>query len=312
MPITDYDKKYLDLYADFKQDYDDGLKRMQTGGHLRQLSAQDREKEQQIKEILAAVQADELKRKADNLLENQHRPMTKMSGNIVVSTYDLDFILALSLQEMDAKQSPESEYRDWIEVSQKIEAAINNNGTTQQEVDARNGFINFLDVRETEMKRVMDLYSSAALHSQGFYREEAIRKLEYMRFKLAELRRLRARMQATKDRSDERERLERAIIERGGRYLSQKIGAEFEDNIIDPATFKPETQNEEEAQKKVDSLRMNSAAFMAMVVMGYRYGKSRQDVEREMQQKRQLDMLPQVPRRRGLTVRDFERVAQRV
>ncbi len=312
MPITDYDKKYLDLYADFKQDYDDGLKRMQTGGHLRQLSAQDREKEQQIKEILAAVQADELKRKADNLLENQHRPMTKMSGNIVVSTYDLDFILALSLQEMDAKQSPESEYRDWIEVSQKIEAAINNNGTTQQEGDARNGFINFLDVRETEMKRVMDLYSSAALHSQGFYREEAIRKLEYMRFKLAELRRLRARMQATKDRSDERERLERAIIERGGRYLSQKIGAEFEDNIIDPATFKPETQNEEEAQKKVDSLRMNSAAFMAMVVMGYRYGKSRQDVEREMQQKRQLDMLPQVPRRRGLTVRDFERVAQRV
>jgi len=184
MPITDDDKKYLDLYADFKRDYDQGLERMQNGaGSLRQLSAQDREKGQQVKEALAFVKQDELKRKADNLLENQHRPMTKVAENVVVSTYDLDYILAVSLQEMDAKQSPESEYRDWIEVAQKIETAINNNGTTRQEVDARNGFIGFLDNRETEMKRVMDLYRSTALHSQGFYREDAIRKLEYMRFK---------------------------------------------------------------------------------------------------------------------------------
>lgn len=312
MPITDYDKKYLDQYVDFKQDYTQGLQRLQSAGSMHQLSAQDRDKEQQIKEALASVKQDELKRKAEDLLANQHRPVTKVAGKVVVSTYDLDYILAVSLQEMDAKQSPESEYRDWIEASQKIESAINTHGTTQGEINARNGFIEFMDYRETEMKRVMALYSSAALHSQGFYKEEALRKLEYMRFKLSELRRLRTRMQATKSRSDEQERLEREIRNRGEKYIAQKVDEELEDNIIDPATFKPETQNEEEARRKVNALRMRSAAFMAMVIMGYRHGKSKKEVEREMRQNNISELLPRVLRRRGLTVQDFERVAQRV
>ncbi len=319
MPITDYDRKYAELYTEYKKDYLRGLTMRHPGvGNVHQLSAQDRENEARVRQVLENLNKQELKTKADNLLQNQHRPVTKVAEDVVISTYDLDFVLAMSLQEMDAKQSPEAEYRDWIEITQKIESDINTNGTTQGEVDARNLFIGFLDHRETEMKRVMALYSSAALHSYGYYKEEAYKKLEYMRFKLSELRRLRTRLLATRSHSDEEERRRIEAIDRGEKFLANKIGDELEENLIDTKVFKPETQNEEEAHEKVENLRKTSAVLMAALIMGYRYGKTREQIEREgkrgserVVEENQNPLLPRIARLRGLTVQDYQRVAQR-
>lgn len=315
--MTSYSQEYADLYREFKENYIAGFEQAGKQQHNPyQLSGADLEKEKRIRAMLNQLPKEKLTVKANELLENQHRPISKLTDEISISTYDLDYIVADSLRLLDAQESPEAEYRDWVVAQEKIESAINTDGTTQQEVDARNGFISFLDTRETEMKRVMELFSAAALHAQGFYKEDAKAKLNYMIFKLSELRRLRTKMQQTKDRSDEQERAEREAINRGMAYVVNKAGHEFEENAVKMEVFKPVSRNQEEAKDKINRLRTNVRTNMRLIMTAYRMGKTKEEIENDDQTAYALDDRDlynshQVSRPAGFIMKRFERLNQR-
>lgn len=320
MSATDYNQEYAALYADFEKGYQEGLNKIKPSvGNMHQLSAMDREKEQRVKQALSQVSKEKLISSADNLLENQHHAVAKLGEELAVSTYDLDFMVADTLQRIDASENPETEYRDWVMAEQKIERDIYAGGTTAAEIDARNMFISFMDIRETEMKRVMDLYSAAALHGQGFYKEEAQKKLAFMTFKLSELRRLRTKMSQTKAHAD----AEKQKDNRGNEYIKDKVGDELENSLVDVNVFHPVSQNDEEAQQKVNNLRRNSRAAMRLLIMGYRYGKNRaeiEDIEDENLIENQIidnqvidereAYRPRVKRYQGMTVERFHQLQQ--
>jgi hypothetical protein len=133
----------------------------------------------------------------------EENTQTKVSiGDKQMDTFDLDFMIAESLQQLYASEDPRAEYHDWIERQQKIEVDINTNGTTEEEVAERNAFIGFLDDRETEIKRIIFLYAGAAFNNHSRQQTEAREKLKFLTFKLSELRRLRERTVNTKDHAD--------------------------------------------------------------------------------------------------------------
>ncbi len=133
--------------------------------------------------------------------ENNESTKVKI-GNNVIKSVDLGFIIASSLQQLDAEQDPLSEYYDWCSKQQKIEVDINTGGTTENEIAERNAFLGFLDNRETEIKRIVQLYAGSAFNTNSIYHEVAQEKLKFLVFKLNELRRLRERMAATKSHAD--------------------------------------------------------------------------------------------------------------
>lgn len=108
---------------------------------------------------------------------------------------DMDYTLAENLQLLCAGQDPLAEYHDWVSQEEKIETAARVDGTTDQEwVDCKS-FISFMDERETELKRVISLYSNAASNPHCYEYFAAQAKMKDLRFKLKELRRLREMMQ---------------------------------------------------------------------------------------------------------------------
>ncbi len=199
-------------------------------------------------------------------------------GDKVVDVFNLDYAIAESLQHLYSSEEPEAEYYDWIQRQQKIEIDINTNGTTEDEIVARNSFISFLDDRETEIKRITYLYAGAAFNPNCRMQNSAQEKIKFLTFKLSELRRLREKTANTKSHADEKEYFEleerrrqrEAIAATAGltalaitdeqysigskrlasqhniNELEQGIGANF-------VRLRPETQTLEQAKDKIRS-----------------------------------------------------------
>lgn len=134
-------------------------------------------------------QANEIKNKSTVIVNQQP-----------VKVSCMDFYLANSLQSIQSEQSPEAEYYDWIHTAKQIEHDVIHKGTTIEEYHERNDFLTMLDDRETELKRIITLYSGAAFNPLCEQQLIAQEKLKFLVFKLSELRRLRERLQQVKPR----------------------------------------------------------------------------------------------------------------
>lgn len=261
------------------------------------------EKERQLRQIFANMRTAQRMKALQELYNNQHREQTTVAGKVTIDTLDLDFILADSLQRIESRENPKAEYYDWVEAQNRIETDLNTDGATQPEVDARNNFIDFLDDRETEMKRVIALYLSASVNSKGYYQEMAKEQLHFMRFKLSELRRLRTRTEATTNRADQKER-EAANLNTSAKILSAAAGAEimtnnysntvagkmnnyidrrFEgeefENSVAGRIFhqRPDTENEKESQERIEKAQEFSGRVAeALLIVGMRMGMSKE------------------------------------
>lgn len=121
----------------------------------------------------------------------------------LVPVNDMDFYLAESLQMLQAGQSPEAEYYDWVNQAKIILKDMQVDGTSKEELHTRDVFVGFLNERETELKRVISLYAGAAFNSADCPQKSiAQEKLIFLTFKLSELRRIRERVEnAQKTRS---------------------------------------------------------------------------------------------------------------
>lgn len=217
-------------------------------------------------------------------------------GGKVISGADLGFIIATSLQQIDASQDPLSEYYDWCERQQKIETDINTNGTTEEEVIARNAFIGFLDDRETEIKRIIHLYAGSAFNSNSRLQEVAQEKLKFLVFKLSELRRLRERTASTKAYADTKENTEEkasnthhlspydaaALASIGALSMAEKhLRAKMEylpdcdigENFL---RMRPESTNREEVNEKIRLAQEHHEQTIAMLT-AMRHGMSKDE-----------------------------------
>lgn len=241
-----------------------------------------------------------IKKMSLQILENQTKgvPMkTPTFDGKEVPISDLSYVLAESLQHLYSSEDPKAEYYDWVETQRKIEVDINTNGTTEDEIKARNLFIGFLDDRETELKLIISLYATAECNGTGYYKEMAQNKLSFLHFKLSELRRLRDRTQATKSKSDEQERAEKELAETatrvvggialasvGEQYIrNQEIGNEFDSAVEGVMTsYRPVTYSREDVFRKKETLQNNRRNF----IIGLRMGKSaeQQDLDAKRQQ----------------------------
>ena len=211
---------------------------------------------------------------ARNLENSQDKP-TKIIGKdaegkpIEISTADLSFIVAESMQKLYAEIGIDAEYRDWIEDEIKISNHTSDGHISEEDQGEKDQYLhNFVD-RETEMKTCIALYASSALHCKGAFREKALDRYKTMTDKLGELRRLRAKVQSTKNRSsaDEKkeERFENSFKKTAEElYISKKIGLDaqgLEDGVADEMVqFRPVSYSQEEARKKIMALR-NGAQY---------------------------------------------------
>lgn len=234
------------------------------------------------------------------VLENQTKgvPMkTPTFDGKEVPVSDLSYVLAESLQHLYSSEDPKAEYYDWVEAQRQIEIDINTNGTTEDEIKARNSFIGFLDDRETELKLIISLYATAERNGTGYYKEMAQNKLSFLHFKLSELRRLRDRTHATKSKSDEQERTEKemaqtatrvvggiALASVGEQYIrNQEIGNEFDSAVEGVMTsYRPVTYSREDVFRKKETLQNNRRNF----IIGLRMGKSAE--QQDLDAKRQM------------------------
>ncbi len=306
-------QRELEDYAKWKKEYKEGHEKVNDETvSLYPRTTEQKLTEAAVEEHLNRVPAQVLKKEADRFVAKQGlgeaakvakeelKKNTNFQG-MTVSTFDLDYMIAESLQKIYSSEDPKAEYYDWVETQQKIATDINTGGTTQQEVDARNMFIDFLDGRETEIKRIMSLYSGAAIHGQGYYKDMAQEKLAFLTFKLSELRRLRTRTEQLKNKSDEQERQEKQF-EKGVRtasagmaaaaigygaaetYMMAKTGLlakDFEKNLGEHLVeFRPVSETREDAERKIYQVRENNQK-MADMINGLRFGKSKEEQDRE-------------------------------
>ena len=241
-----------------------------------------------------------IKKMSLQVLENQTKgvPMkTPTFDGKEVPVSDLSYVLAESLQHLYSSEDPKAEYYDWVETQRKIEVDIYSNGTTEDEIKARNSFIGFLDDRETELKLIISLYATAERNGTGYYKEMAQNKLSFLHFKLSELRRLRDRTQATKSRSDEQERAERemaqtatrvvggiALASAGEQYIrNQEIGNEFDSAIEGVMTsYRPVTHSIDGVFRKQEDLLKNRRKFFEGLRMGKSAEQQALDERREL------------------------------
>lgn len=309
-----YEEQYAGWKNEYRQQSDDLFADMR---HTLGQTTEQRQRMAYARSTLESVDKRRLKEEADRFIAQQKlnkvanaygtsekleeiKQTAKIQG-VEINTFELDFLIAESLQKIDAGEDPRAEYYDWVEAQQKIEDDINSSGTTQEEVNARNGYIDFLGDRETEMRRIIALYAGAAVYGNGPLKEQALERLAFLNFKLSELRRLRVKMQATKDRADSREVLDRneekkqaQILTAGAllfahenmtnRYLRSKSGIdsrEFEQGIGEEfVRFRPVTETREAAENKIETIRRNGRKTVVLLT-AMRMGKSKEDVERE-------------------------------
>lgn len=207
------------------------------------------------------------------------------NGKKSIDAFDMDYLIAENLQHLYSSEDPAAEYYDWCERQQKIEIDINTCGTTEDEIVARNSFIGFLDDRETEMKRVMQLYAGAAFNVNCRMQESAQEKLKFLTFKLSELRRLRQRTENTKSHADSKEYFEQrdrrqqqiassataglvameALSLGDKRLTEQAHNASLEHGLGESfVNMRPETKTVEQANSKIQSAHNNRAQMEAM------------------------------------------------
>lgn len=224
-------------------------------------------------------------------------------GDKIVNAGDLDYSIAETLEMQDASTDPVSEYYSWVRMQYDIETDINTGGTTCEEVFHRNLFIDFMEHRETEIKRIATLYSAAALNPNSPMQKIAQEKLSFTLFKLSELRRLRDRMKSTKSTPDKcKHEIERenrikehkqrvlsrlvsapvtednrdlSIGERrlSGLYMAHTLNQSLSDNFIH---FKPVSQTKEQAQQKMD-IAINNHNAMREMLKAMRNGITREE-----------------------------------
>ncbi|MBQ9731915.1 MAG: hypothetical protein IJV97_02370 [Alphaproteobacteria bacterium] len=218
---------------------------------------------------------DFLKKYAQNFnndIQKGNQPKLPTYNNQQVSTSDMSFALAESLQYLYSGESPLSEYYDWVQDQRKIEVDINTNGTTEEEIFNRNNFISFLDDRETELKLVISLYSTAERSSSGPFKEITQQRLNFLNFKLNELRRLRERTQQTKNHSDEKEQnLKEGIVKTANlindhvtdSYLQNQIIAQELETAVEKVhpNYMPETKNINDIYEKKLRLYNNNISM---------------------------------------------------
>lgn len=252
-------------------------------------------------------------------------------GEQTMDAFDLDFLIAESLQHLYSSEDPRAEYYDWIDRQKQIEIDINTQGTTEEEIVERNTFIAFLDDRETEIKRIISLYSGAALNPHCRQQTEAQEKLKFLTFKLSELRRLRERTQATKSHADskeyfdEQERQQRQaaikataaltgvaltneMLSLGERRLLKEKDASLLEHGIGESFvhLRPDTHTKEEALAKINSAKLNREQMVAMF-WAMRNGMSKEEwLKRQHDEELKQASLRQQPRNlRGFRVSDF-------
>ncbi len=225
------------------------------------------------------------------------------NGKKSIDAFDIDYLIAESLQHLYSSEDPAAEYYDWCERQQKIEVDINTCGTTEDEIATRNSFIGFLDDRETEIKRIIQLYAGAAFNTNCRMQESAQEKLKFLTFKLGELRRLRQRTENTKSHADsneyfeQRERRQQQIATSVTSGLVAMEALSLGDKQLAEHAFKvsiehglgetfvnmrPETQTVEQANNKIQSAHNNRAQMEAMFA-ALRNGKTVEQWKNENQ-----------------------------
>ena len=260
--------------------------------------------------------------------EDSSKTQVSVNGR-PVETFDLDYLIAESLQHLYSSEDPRAEYHDWIEHQKKIEVDLITDGATEDEVAARNAFIGFLDDREIELKRVMFLYAGAAFNSNSRQQAAAQEKLKFLVFKLSELRRLRERTQNTKSHADSKEYFEKQehrrqqeaaavtaglvtaeMVSLGNRRLQQKANIQALERGIGESfvRLKPETQTREEAEEKIDTTLQNARNTRAMSE-AIRNGMSKEEWLKAQETKSAETVRNKIRSLRGFTVRDYQEYA---
>jgi hypothetical protein len=238
-------------------------------------------------------------------------------GEKIVNAGDLDFSIAESLELADSSRDPVTEYYDWIKVQDSIENNIYSQGTTIEEIDARNLFIDFMEHRETEIKRIADLYSASALNVNSPVQTLAQEKLKFTLFKLSELRRLRDKMKSTKSVPDKckhqlehEERMKKAQAEQENEYYENESGLlSFGENRLmnmnneniccNVTNFRPHTQNKYDVKNKIQ-IATNNGINMAKMLQAMRNGLTREEwISQNTENNKQSNI-------KSLTLRGFD------
>ena len=248
-------------------------------------------------------------------------------GDKIVNAGDLDFSIAESLELNDSGQDPVTEYHDWVKAQDMIEDKIYSNGTTVEEINDRNFFINFMETRETEIKRIAALYSASALNANSPVQRLAQEKLKFTLFKLSELRRLRDRMKSTKSTADRQELTlaEKAAIRnkmRPHNYTNASDGnPEYssigenrlnnmnnKDICYNSTNFRPITQSPQEVRDKIQTATTNGLNMIEML-QAMRNGQSREEWVAQ-NNRRTYESRIQAPTRRGFDIASYNRALQ--
>lgn len=301
---------YAEFYAESKSRFEEQwYQRERSFVSTERLGDEAKAKNQYVMKMLAALPKEVLILKRNELLKTQIRGQAfvkdavsgkSVIGDVVVDSFNLDYMIAETLQSLYSSEDPRAEYYDWVNAFDKIKSDIYTDGTTPDEISARNAFIGFMDDRETEMKRVMALYAGAAIHGQGYYREQAQAKLDFMKFKLSELRRLRTKMENTKSYADEDKIIEKRnprirdtgaevltaatvtavaaeALTKGERYAIYKAGLhshEFENDVAHHmGVVHPELYEKAQVEERVGKMRENKRKT-AKLILGLQMGKS--------------------------------------
>lgn len=331
MPMFEKDYQPVDdklnEYAEWKNDYQEANEQVDRRNRsYPRISPEQQLRDRMLQEAMQGKNPQQVKRDAEAFIKSQEGLTTSRNASFEgqeLPVYDLDYIIAESLQHLYSSEDPKAEYYDWVQVQRRIEVDINTNGTTEDEVNARNNFIGFLDDRETELKLIISLYEGAERGGTGPYKEMAQDKLAFMRFKLSELRRLRDRTAQTKNKADEQERFEQKVIETGGRVLAAtaaeaaledmtlarqrylhnaKIASELDSALEGvQAHYRPVTRTIGEVRQKQETLKAN-ALSMRQVMEAYRLGIPKEDLEKQISQEGKR---PLVRRSRSFDLRRF-------
>ena len=162
----------------------------------KQLQAREAQKAEQQKQEEVAVtarllnqrlglEAAESQKAAEKLVRGAHAPEEKVQVNgKEVSVEDISFIIAQSLQLLYSETDPMQEYHEWITDCGVVMQHLTDGEVTEQDLDEKFGFLNFLEQREAELKAVMSIYRSSTF--EGAKKQLAF--LEYKWQRLMELK----------------------------------------------------------------------------------------------------------------------------
>lgn len=333
---------YAEFYAESKRRFEEQwYQRERSFVSTERLSEGARAKNEYVMKMLEALPKEVLVLKRNELLKTQIRGQAfvkdavsgkSVIGDVVVDSFNLDYMIAETLQSLYSSEDPRAEYYDWVNAFDKIKSDIYTDGTTPDEITARNAYIGFMDDRETEMKRVMALYAGAAIHGQGYYKEQAQAKLDFMKFKLSELRRLRTKMENTKSYADEDKIKEKQnspirdtgaevltaaavtvaaaeVLTRGERYAIYKAGLqsnELENNVAHRmGVVHPELHEKALVEERVGKMRENKRKT-AKLILGLQMGKSAAEQAAEEQLETQNALGANSPRFNGFQMQRYQ------